>query len=68
MVLYSYVILCDFFPINFKEGVYETHLGLAISIPEIVLIFWVATYALEEMRQVIYPLKTRFLPDLPIPV
>lgn len=52
MILYSYIILCDFFPIN-STGIYDTNFGMDISIPEIVLIVWVATYALEEMRQVI---------------
>lgn len=51
MVLYSYVILCDFFPLD-KNPIYDLSFNLAISVPEIVLIFWTATYGLEEMRQV----------------
>ena len=31
---------------------YDLSFNLAISVPEIVLIFWTATYGLEEMRQV----------------
>jgi hypothetical protein len=45
LTLFSYVMLCDFYPVN--NGDPTTSLGLAISIPEIVLIIWVATFAVD---------------------
>ena len=49
--LFSYVILCNFYMINENQNYYST-LGLSISIPEVVLIIWVFTYLLEEIRKV----------------
>ena len=51
-MLFSYVLLCDFSPINEPVNP-KTSLGLAISIPEIVIIIWVFTFGIEEIRQVI---------------
>lgn len=58
-MLFSYVILCDFFPLH-NVGIAETRFNLNISLPEIILIIWTATYLLEEMRQVII-LTTKIL-------
>jgi hypothetical protein len=55
-MLFSYVMLCDFFPVPRPEQAderYDTSLGLLISIPEVVLIFWVFMHILDEIRQVI---------------
>jgi hypothetical protein len=48
LVLLSYVVLCDFSPINQADP--TTSLGLAISIPEILLHIWVVTLAIDEFR------------------
>lgn len=50
LLLFSYVLLCDFFPLNSPQK-RLTHLGLAISIPEVVLIIWVSTFFIEEVRK-----------------
>ncbi|RNA09709.1 transient receptor potential cation channel subfamily M member 3 isoform X26 [Brachionus plicatilis] len=47
LILFSYVIVCDFHKINQSNE--KTSLGLAISIPEIILIIWVFTFILEEI-------------------
>ena len=57
LVLFSYVLLCDFRKVGQADP--NTSLGLAISIPEIVLIIWVVTFALDEFRQV-YRIKKIF--------
>ena len=51
LILFSYVILCDFYPLYQANEL--TSRGLAISIPEIVLIIWTFTFGLDEIRQVI---------------
>jgi hypothetical protein len=48
LVLFSYVMLCDFYP--FQRANPVTSLGLPISILEIVLIFWVITFTIDEVR------------------
>ena len=53
LILLSYVVLCDFSPINQANPV--TSLGLAISIPEIILHIWVITLAIDEFRIVTKP-------------
>lgn len=50
MTLFSFVILCDFYMVN--EGDPLTTLGLAISIPEIILIVWIASFAADLIRKV----------------
>ncbi len=54
--LFSYVILCNFYLINENKNYYST-LGLSISIPEVVLIIWVITFLLEEIRKVLFLLS-----------
>lgn len=51
LFLFSYVIMCNFHPID-KQKFNETTLTLPLSIPEIVLIIWVSTFFLEEIRKV----------------
>jgi hypothetical protein len=51
LLLFSYVMLCDFYPIPTNQNF--TNLGLPISIPEIVLIIWVTLFAVAEIRDVI---------------
>lgn len=46
-------MLCDFFPIYTSNNV-STNFGLAISVPEIILIIWVITYVMEEVRQILH--------------
>lgn len=43
-------MLCDFYPIS--NGANATSLGLAISLPEVVLIVWVTLLAADEVREV----------------
>lgn len=50
LILHSYVLLCDFYPID-NPGNPATSLGLSISIPEIVLIIWVITFAIDKIRE-----------------
>jgi hypothetical protein len=49
LILFSYVILCDFNKISKPNK--ETSVNLKISIPEVVLIIWVFTFALDEFRR-----------------
>jgi hypothetical protein len=49
LALLSYVILCDYNPVY--KAFPESSLGLVISIPEVVLIVWVVTFALDEIRK-----------------
>ena len=44
-------MLCDFSPLYLTSN--TKSLGLAISIPEVVLIIWVTTFLLDEIRIVI---------------
>lgn len=46
-------MLCDFFPIPRPKEAKETSFGLEISIPEVVLIFWVLMFIIDEIREVI---------------
>jgi hypothetical protein len=48
--LFTYVILCDFYPLPVQPN--STNLGLSISIPEIVLILWVLALFFDEIREV----------------
>lgn len=50
LVLFSYILLCDFYPIGYK-GNESTRFNTYISILEIVLIIWVLTFTCEEIRQ-----------------
>jgi hypothetical protein len=48
-------MLCDFFPIPRPEEAdddADTSMGLAISIPEVVLIFWIFMHFLDHIREV----------------
>jgi len=49
LILFSYVLLCDFYMIGQQNK--NTSLGLLISIPEILLIIWVFTFALEKVLE-----------------
>lgn len=49
-MLFSYIMLCDFFPI--KSELSPTNVGLEISVPEIVLIIWVIMLSIDGIRQV----------------
>ena len=51
LILFSYVLLCDFYPLT-ASGNPVTRLNIAISIPEVILIIWVITFALDEIREV----------------
>lgn len=59
LLLFSYVMLCDFYP-TYVTNNQTTSLGLSISIPEVILIFWVTSYAVEEIRQLIQS-ENRFI-------
>ena len=50
LILFSYVVLCDFYPIPTYANL--TNLSLAISAPEIVLIIWVSLFAIDEVKEV----------------
>jgi hypothetical protein len=60
--LFSYVILCDFFPVT-AEGFPATRIeSIKISLPELVLIIWTVTFAADEIRKVFhYILNKNFL-------
>ena len=48
-------MLCDFFPVPRPDEADErtdTSLGFLISIPEVVLIFWILMHILDEIREV----------------
>lgn len=49
--LFSYVILCDFFPLDLSLIKYPHS---TISPTEIVLIIWTGTFGVEEIRKVSY--------------
>ena len=51
LILFSYVMLCDFYPI--PTIINSTNLGLVISIPEILLIVWINVFTFDEIREVI---------------
>ena len=51
LTLFSYVLLCDFSPVNQPVNP-STSKGLAISIPEVIIIVWVFTFIVEDIRQV----------------
>lgn len=60
-MLFSYVMLCDFYPMPVpKYDNDTTHLGLSISIPEIVLIIWIIMFTVDEVRQVYFEQITKF--------
>jgi hypothetical protein len=59
LVLFSYVILCDFFPI-YAKGFEETRLGIKISILEVILIIWIISFTFDEIREVNYSTKHTF--------
>lgn len=62
-MLLSYVTLCDFHPIYMTDA--NTSLGLVISIPEVVLIIWFCTLAMDEVRKVsLTPLTMSILSKL----
>jgi transient receptor potential cation channel subfamily M protein 7 len=50
LILFSYVLLCDFYLIN-RSPDSTTSLGVYISVPEIVLIIWVFTFAVDKVRE-----------------
>ena len=50
LILFSYVMVCDFYPIPTLSN--PTNMGLNISIPEIVLIIWVFSIATDELYEV----------------
>ena len=50
LLLFSYVVVCDFYPIPTNKN--QTNLGLVISVPEIVLIIWVSFFAVDELQEV----------------
>ena len=52
LLLFSYVILCDFRSVENGEAI-NRNFNLVISVPEIVLIIWVITFGLDEFRQVV---------------
>ena len=64
LILFSYVILCDFYPI-YNNRNKQTSLGLPISVPEVVLIIWTTTFLFEEISQFLNSerklIKARFL-------
>ena len=43
-------MVCDFYPLTVTRN--STNLGLPISIPEIVLIVWVASFISDEIFEV----------------
>ena len=55
LLLFSYILLCDFEQINKKsehfESVYGKFRNVVVAIPEIVLIIWVSVFVLEELRE-----------------
>lgn len=45
LILFSYMLLCNYYSIsNIQYSIYETYLGLKITIIEIVLIIWRFSY------------------------
>lgn len=54
--MFSYVLLCDFNELYKAD--FDTSEGLAIAIPEVILIIWVTTFALELFRKVLILLYT----------
>ena len=53
LLLFSYVMLCEFYPIKHlnADGV---EIGQDIQLPEKVLIFWVGMFTLDEFNHVIF--------------
>jgi hypothetical protein len=53
LILFSYVILCDFYPIKHVD---EEHgeIGRDINWPEMLLIFWVSIFMIDEIRHVLF--------------
>ena len=52
LLLFSYVILCEFYPIE-QENDDGEKIGRKIRWPEIALIFWVLMFGVDEIRQVL---------------
>lgn len=50
LILYSYVILCDFNPI-YQANTYTSQ-GLVVSIYEVILISWTFLFLIEEIKQI----------------
>jgi hypothetical protein len=46
LILFSYVLLCDFYPIEISKNLSGRH-GLLIGIPELLLIIWTVTLSLD---------------------
>lgn len=53
LVLLSYVMLCDFYPIYEHNPITSTDHNVQISILEIILIAWVGSLLLEKIHRVI---------------
>ena len=56
LLLFSYVLLCDFYPIyqdpTLNPTLIATHLNIRISIIEVVVIVWVFSFIAESIRHV----------------
>ena len=59
LILFSYVILCDFYPIHNTTNMWVKQ-GIYISAPEIVLIIWVFTFAMEKVHKFLHVDRSLF--------
>ena len=53
LILFSYVILCDFYPIKHVDEE-NGAIGRDIDLPEMLLIFWVSIFMIDEIRHVLF--------------
>jgi hypothetical protein len=51
LTLFSYVILCDFYPIKHIDEE-NVEIGQDLGWPEMLLIFWVSIFMIDEIRHV----------------
>lgn len=52
-MLFSYVLLCNFFPVDSSYAYTLSLLNETVSIQEIILIIWIVGITLDEIKQVI---------------
>ena len=51
LALFSYIMLCDFYPIKHLNDK-GNQIGKDLGWPEILLIFWVSIFTIDEINQV----------------
>lgn len=61
LILFSYVILFDYFPLNIYNEKRSNIYGLPLPITEIILHIFLTSIAIEEFHQVFYFISIFFL-------